>query len=354
VLDDELPNPLPASITAITREYIELDLLVFDSIPKQASSESQAKATRLITEHNLNAVADEMLTTLPNPTQSIIRQLAVEPRRGKPSSQSLQALRHRLLSLALDNGLNWLLAFPAAMRKDTSTWLHGIIGSDTNPALTPATHSLLAYFNPRNNPEPTQGSTLATLTQALTTLLDARFYMLVPNPRRLPLSPTIGTTLLTSATSNRAYIAVPAALAHLPAWFDRAWLVEPFDPAGPPEDIRDLLPPPDLRAAQPGEEEMKVEDVLPVLDSDHEDRRVAVNLKGDGEGWGWRLRRRQGLCGACEGGLGGGDREGDKRLKGRRGVMLLRKQRVYGAEDYPWGQIYEALRRVFGDRVAGV
>jgi len=45
ILDEQLPNPLPDSITAITQEYIEMDLLVFESLPKAPTPESQAKAT---------------------------------------------------------------------------------------------------------------------------------------------------------------------------------------------------------------------------------------------------------------------------------------------------------------------
>jgi hypothetical protein len=40
---------------------------------------------------------------------------------------------------------------------------------------------------------------------------------------------------------------------------------------------------------------------------------------------------------------------GDERLKGGQGVVLLKRQRVYGAENYPWVEIRKALRKVFGD-----
>jgi hypothetical protein len=40
---------------------------------------------------------------------------------------------------------------------------------------------------------------------------------------------------------------------------------------------------------------------------------------------------------------------GDETLKGGQGVVLLKRQRVYGAENYPWVEIRKALRKVFGD-----
>ncbi|KAH6844507.1 hypothetical protein B0I37DRAFT_164623 [Chaetomium sp. MPI-CAGE-AT-0009] len=120
-------------------------------------------------------------------------------------------------------------------------------------------------------------------------------------------------------------------------------------------------PPADLQLAggaqaRVGEMEVGIADVVPVLTSDYEDRRAGMGLGGGLRGdWGaLRLRSREVLFGG-HGGLWGEEgkemiREGDQRLKGGQGVVLLRRQRVYGAEDYPWAEIREALRKVFGDR----
>ncbi|KAK4038626.1 hypothetical protein C8A01DRAFT_37395 [Parachaetomium inaequale] len=345
VLDEKLPNPLPESITGLTREYIELDLLVFESPPKQASPGSQEKATRLIAEHNLNSIGDEMLDSLEESTQSVIRLGGAEMMRINPRTPPLPTLRHRLLSMALDNGLDWLLAFPSAMEQTTSSFMHGTLGTYTNPTLMPAANSLLALFNTTSTtPEQTEEATLA-----LTTLLDPRFHLLTPSPRTLSLSPALGGPLLTTAPSNRSYVAIPTCLAHLPAWHDRAWAIEPFDPTAEPEKLSDLLPVPDLHIAKDGEKEEKIEDVIPVLTSDYEDRRAGMDTaKGV-----WRMRRRQVLFGGCEGLWGvegkGMMTVGDERLvRGGEGVVLLRRQRVYGGEDYPWKEIHEVVRRVFG------
>ncbi|KAK1833415.1 hypothetical protein QBC39DRAFT_401229 [Podospora conica] len=338
VLDEELPNPLPESITGATREYIELDLLVFESAPKQASSESQAKAARLIAEHNLDPIGDEMLASLEEATQSAIRLGTSAMLRINPKTQPLPTLRHRLLSLAIDNGLDWLLALPSAMEQTTASFLHGTLGTHTNPALTPAAHALLALFN--TTAAPTLVAELAAqATRALTTLLDPRFFIFTSNPRTLPFSPALGGPLLTTPPSNRSYVAIPTCLTHLPAWHDRAWVIEPFDPAAEPEKTSDFLPAPDVHIARDGEREEKVEDVMPVLTSDYEDRRSGIDTaKGV-----WRMRRRQVLFGGS-GGLWGEEGKGmmsrgDERLK------------VYGGEEYPWGEIHEAIRRVVGTGV---
>lgn len=367
VLEEPLSNPLPESITAITQEYIELDLIIFESLPRQASVESQAKATGLIAEHNLNAIGEELLPTLSETTQSTINLVMGEMTRLKPNAHLLQHFQHLLLSLALDNGLDWILNFPSAMLQATSPagWLHGPVGASTNPALTAAAHSLLSLFpdtNPATNPQSDASNTTTPMatttpllqhaTHALTTLLDPRLLLLTPNPRRLPLPPTQGFAALTAAASNKSYIAVPAALAHLPGRHARAWAVEPFDPvaaASRPEEVGDLLPAADLRVAGEGETEDRVEDVVPVLSSDYADRRAArEDVRGT-----WRVRRTQVLFG-CLGGVwdgapgpeGEGGAEG---VEGGEGLVLLRRQRVYGCEDYPWGVIHAALRRVFGD-----
>ena len=97
--------------------------------------------------------------------------------------------------------------------------------------------------------------------------------------------------------------------------------------------------------ARDGEEvPHKLEDVLPVLNSDYADRRAVM---GDV----WKVRRRQEVFGfSSEGWVGLAERgmltEGD-------GVVLRRRQRVYGCEDYPWGDISRAMNRVVGTNGEG-
>ncbi|KAK4119799.1 hypothetical protein N657DRAFT_693430 [Parathielavia appendiculata] len=397
LVDDQFENPLPGSITAVTPEYIELDLLVFESLPKPASPESQAKATRLIAEHNLDAIADELFSAFSDTTQSTIRTGVDAMLSIRPTSRPLQNLRHLYLSLALDNGLDWLLAFPSTMLQTTSTsaWMFEPLGDQTHPSLIPAVHSLLALFNstppppsntdnnntsesqPRQSTHPVvTPEQLETLNRALTTLLDPRLLLFTPNPRRLPLSLALGTAALTPAASNRSYIAVPACLAHLPGHFERAWVIEPFNPPvdgveaaasaarATSRDNKEELPRADeitvvKDGVVPEEGLQMIEDVVPVLSSDYADRRAPMR---DDEGRGmWRVRRRQTLFGCSPGGLevwtedGRGVLErGAEALGGGEGLVLLRRQRVYGAEEYQWGRMLEEMQKVMSlDGVEG-
>ncbi len=341
VLNERLPNPLPDSITAITPEYIEMDLFVFESLPRPATPDSQTKATRLIDDHDLDAVSEALLSLLQDHTRSTVETAKSATVAVKPNATPLPTLRHSLLSLALDNGLDWIMAFPSTMYQTTISWMHGPIAVYANPLFTAAAHSLFALFSDtRPALSPPSTNTLQTLTQFLTTLLDPRMILLTTSPRRLPLAPHLSIAALTSVTANRCYIAIPTVLAHLPGWHDRAWLVEPFDPAGKPEAVEDLLPPEGLVLARDGEEvPHELEDVLPVLNSDYADRRAAM---GDV----WKVRRRQEVFGfLSEGWVGLAERgllvEGD-------GVMLKTRQRVYGCEDYPWGEISRAMNQIAG------
>lgn len=65
--------------------------------------------------------------------------------------------------------------------------------------------------------------------------------MLSKIPRRLGL----GTNdwAVTNRVCNRSWIAVPTAVAHLPILKNKAWIIEPFDPAAPTEKPEGRWPP---------------------------------------------------------------------------------------------------------------
>jgi len=115
--------------------------------------------------------------------------------------------------------------------------------------------------------------------------------------------------------------------------------------------LEDLLPSPELTIAKPDGEQAvfnKLEDAVPVLSSDYEDRREPRN---DGRKT-WRMRRRQVLFG-CHAQVWGEEgaglircEEGSGLLRGGEGLVLLRRQRVYGCQDYPWKEITEAMSRL--------
>ncbi|KAK3988742.1 heterokaryon incompatibility protein-domain-containing protein [Cladorrhinum sp. PSN332] len=337
-LDARVENPLPESITAITAEYIELDLLVFSSQPKKATEESLAIADRIIADHDLLALKANFLASAPQNIQDTTRMVSGELDRIKskqhPTWQPPHETFLRLtLALSLDAGLDFILSFPSSLCHSTSDYLHGPIDglSPTPPPaqIISAASSLLAHFSA---PE----STLPTLTRYFLILLDPRLPFLTVSPRLLSLPPILGSFCLTPSTSNRSYLAVPACLAHLPPWHQYGWVVEPFDPLAPPEDPRDHLAPSpsELAAKQKGGAEMEVEDLVPVLNTDNKDRREAPRESGE-----WRLRSKQTVYGmgrVWDGEVIKRVMEGGERMEG---VRVLRKQRVYGAEDYNWAEI---------------
>ena len=146
---------------------------------------------------------------------------------------------------------------------------------------------------------------------------------------------------MTSATANRCYVAVPAALADLPACHPRAWLIEPFDPDAEPQD---LLPSSAeveaLRLELQQEEEdqrvvaSKIQAVMPVLGSDWGDKREAM---GDV----WIVRGRKGLLW-----FPGEEGWAAKMMGVGEGLVWKRRQRVYGGDGYPWGGVSEVFKRL--------
>lgn len=139
------------------------------------------------------------------------------------------------------------------MKEATSNpgWIHGPMGSEDsdsthNPSIVAAAAFILENHFPgpidksRSQDDPAQTATLRLVRAALSTIfLDPRLAFFTAAPRRLPIlgprtfpssSPSEEDFAFVSTTSNRAYVAVPACLAHLPAHYKRAWMVEPFDP----------------------------------------------------------------------------------------------------------------------------
>jgi hypothetical protein len=125
--------------------------------------------------------------------------------------------------------------------------------------------------------------------------------------------------------SNKSWVAVPVATAHLPLFHKRAWIIEPFDPNAEPENPEDYLP----KKLASNNDEAQV--LCSVMTSDYESLRTEPNEQGT-----WRLRTRHPIFG-CQPIVARGS-----------WVILLEKQRVYGAEDYDWAAISEACRAMAG------
>ncbi|KAK3345817.1 hypothetical protein B0T25DRAFT_459930 [Lasiosphaeria hispida] len=325
-LDASIPLPLPFSLHSATREYIELDLLLFTSLPSAPTPASLTLATDFITTHNLTALSETIATEHTAPVRQTlhrVKQSMLNARGARPGPGPLAVFTQTWLGLALDSGLPWILSLPATLRAATADgagWAHGAFGHASDARVLPAAGALLSHFGAVTEPR----GHLPAVAEFLTAVLDPRMIFFTTSPRRIATGD--GGFAVTPVISNRSYLAVPMVLAHVAGSQERGWVLEPFDPASGPEDVGDMLP-----VVKEGEEEvgMRDEDIFPVLPSDYADRRKKMTGA-------WRLRRRQAVFGCGELGLG--------RVEGGE-VVVLERQRVYGAEDYDWGAIFRARKR---------
>ncbi|KAK0724048.1 hypothetical protein B0H67DRAFT_463759, partial [Lasiosphaeris hirsuta] len=247
----------------------------------------------------------------------------------RPGAGPLAVLVPTWLALGLDCGAGWMAALPGAMRAATAEgtgWAHGPVGGAVDSQLGAAARALVSgplggSLGGALGEVSGEEGTVEGVTAFLTTIQDPRMAFFTTSPRRIAVGG--GGFAITPVASNRAYLAIPVVLAHAPASQERGWVLEPFDPAAGPEDLRDMLP-----VVREGEEEpgMADEDIFPVLPSDYADRRR--------ERMGaWRLRRRQVIFGCGELDVGRKTDGGE--------VVVLERQEVYGAEDYDWAAIYK-------------
>ncbi|KAK0744777.1 heterokaryon incompatibility protein-domain-containing protein, partial [Apiosordaria backusii] len=343
-VDERVPNPLPDTITSVTREFIELDLLVFTAQPRKASQPSLVLAAALIREYDLRSVARDLLAAADKNVQSLTgllsKQNALFGQAMSVTRTNMDNFLEMSIALAIDAGIDWMLAFPSVMAQSTQGYQHGVIGGVTAPSdhrrLDAAGESILRHFD---IPKPTKQQ-LEKMISCLTTLLDPRLPLLTTSTRLLPLPSSLGGAAFTPPTSNRSYIAIPAAVAHLPAWHERAWVIEPFDPAAPAEDPESHLPGQEYTDALSRRAmDVELEDVVPVLNTDHADRRQPMPRK---EQAAWRLRRRNVLFGCPE--WDAQDIMTRAEAGGEDGMVVLRRQRVYGSEDYRWAEIWKAIK----------
>ncbi|KAH6716239.1 heterokaryon incompatibility protein-domain-containing protein [Leptodontidium sp. MPI-SDFR-AT-0119] len=304
VLGNREKLTMPESITAVTGEYIELDLLVFDTFPIPPSSFAMQAAETIINKHCLQEVAKDFMATDDFTASAIekavenlrlLDNIAVANRPGPgPFSDSLTAW----LALALDCGLDWIKQFPDAMLADTrDRWTFGTLGEIANPILTDAARSVLAFFSADANDD----QTLKAVIRCMTCLLDNRLIFFTMFPRRIEVGPQLGGSAITSFSGDKLRIAVPAAIAHLPGWHKRVWAIEPFTLS------------PSFSSSEPS--------LLPSEPKEHEPKNDAG--REDGEGI-WQVKMRHAIFGCpCWdlGNLPGGN---------SKGWVLRKGQKVYG------------------------
>lgn len=325
-LDEKLPILSPNSISRVEKEFIELDLLVFTQMPANVSQAAMEEALTILGKYHLLTHAVELGASDDGLTKQMLDSMIKETRRisADGPDQLMNEFLQTYLGCAIDCGIDWIRRFPSVMREGTEgSWIHGTFDRYST-RFTDAAVDLLRYLDiTKENTSNFEQDYLQPTIRFFTCLVDNRLKFLTSSPRRIQAG--AGDFALTPVISNKSWVAVPVATAHLPLFHKRAWIIEPFDPDAEPENPEDYLP---KKLASNND---KAEVLCSVLTSDYKDLRIERNERGT-----WRLRRRHPIFG-CQPIVACGS-----------WVILLERQKVYGAEDYDWAAIGEACKATAG------
>jgi Heterokaryon incompatibility protein (HET) len=328
-LDDRLPTSSPETITKATIEYIELDLFLLQGMPMRASEASKNKARSVIASSalrdrcHLSGVEDQ------NNISRLVKTVANAMKRAELDRDWLI----EFLGSAIDCGIDWIRQFPDRIANEakSGSWSHGQFnGFDTG--FTDTALDLLSYLGITKEMSPNfDVEFLQPVIRFFTCITDHRLKFPVVMPRKICTS-AAGDFAFTNATSDRSWVAVPVAVAHLPFFQNRAWLVEPFEPSAAGEQSANSQSntTPESASGHPGDivskNQVAATDLFPVLMSDFADRRGPPNSGGT-----WRIRKKQTLVG-CEPIAADGQ-----------AVVLWKKQKVYGSKNYDWSPLKGGL-----------
>lgn len=347
-------------ITRVTRGFVELNLLIFKTIPAEPTGDSLAKATALIAQYDLEVLVKSYASLHNSKVQLFIGIMDMTKKdmlRREVNPQD--AFVRTWLAHGIDCGPALMARFPDLLQKATQDNAQGVIGRDTDGRLSSVARALcgLVKISPGRRTwgwpiwaGQDSAVNVKNMARFLRTILDPRLKAFATQPRRLAVSPD--DYAIIGQTTNVGYVAIPLAFAHASADLERAWVLEPFDPVVEqltPEREEDYLPDPIRSKIEPRE---KVEDVFPLLTSDFEDRRVP---RDDSRAT-WRLR--DDFRGRCE--IFGCQDLGpivarlaaataaDEEPNDGGNLVLLRRQKVYGAKNHDWTAVAAAFTRLQG------
>ncbi|OCK75023.1 hypothetical protein K432DRAFT_386457 [Lepidopterella palustris CBS 459.81] len=313
-------TPFPLSISSATAKYIELDILLVKGRPMKVADEFMEMAHSILEKHALRGNGNMFGVEDLSFTEPLVK-TAIDFMNASVNFNWYQVL----LGSALECGIDWMMRLPNVLEKETNSgeWDHGKFnGFDSSFA--DAAADLLSYFGiTKENSARFDDQFLRPMIRFLTCITDDRLRFLAFIPRRIQ-TRADGDFAITNQISNRSWIAIPQAVSHLPLFHNRAWVVEPYDPAAPEKEI-----PPFLKTRPPPTDLEAWADTVPALPADFPDRRDRPNDLQS-----WRMRKRQPLFG-CQPVIEDGE-----------AVILLKKQKVYGGDDYDW----EALGKMLGRR----
>lgn len=331
-VEKRTPSPRIDTITSVTRDYIELDLLVFETLPSAPTAEAFETAKKMIEDYGLANLLqksdDERVQRQYKLMEGEALRAKSEVLGVKETNTPLTVFIPMWIAHAIDCGLEWTLRFPDVMKADTEEeWSYEVMGDASDERLADAASFLLDHLTTKDEVSQEgrdRDRDVQAMVKFLTCILDPRLSFLTIAPRRLARGN--GDFAFTASGSNRAWIAIPAAIAHLQGWQKRAWALSPCNPSTEPRETpQDHLP--DINVTLTGDE--SAEDLFPVLPSDYADKRKPI-------GEAWELRRREEIFGC----LPFTGTEADA-VDGS--VMYLKKQRVYGSEDFDWRGLGAAI-----------
>jgi hypothetical protein len=119
VVDSRMALTLDGSVTVVTPEYIELDLLVFTSLPIDATPDSFQKATTMIEQHGFMDIHRDLIARADDDVQRTYQSMTAELARLEPDGKGpLSTFHRRFLALTLDRGLDWMLKFADVMQQE--------------------------------------------------------------------------------------------------------------------------------------------------------------------------------------------------------------------------------------------
>jgi Heterokaryon incompatibility protein (HET) len=312
-----LGTPIPQSISSVTAEYIQLDLLLIKARPMKVSEESIHKA-KLILEKCASKGKDSMRRVEHSSYTDPIIKFAVGVI-NKSDYRSMWTWRTELLGSALECGINWIRRLPGVLETETKsgTWAHGKF-DDFDLSFTDAATDLLFHFGiTQANSIEFNNKFLHPTIRFLTYFTDDRLLLISAMVLRAIPTKAAGDFAITAQISNRSWIVIPQAVSHLPFFYNRAWVVEPYDTAAPEKDIRTFL-----KTSSELANLENLENAFPVLTSDYEDLRDPPNGQQT-----WMIRNRQPLFGS------------QAIVEDGEAVVLLKNQIVYGGKDYDWAAL---------------
>lgn len=214
-------------ITAVTPDYIELDLLLLEKVPEFPSADLIEAAQAIIDTFRVELLAHEFGVPAgwDYVKNGLFQNEEVKEHFGP------QWLCHFLAS-ALGCGLDWICNFASVPQEQIKVeeWWSGELPRP-DPKYEEVALGILRYFDKERQQEESSPRVEA-ITQFIACMLDFRIQTLLPSTRRIRTG--AGDHLaLTNLTRASVWYAVPVPLANTLFSSKRVWLLEPYDPDQP-------------------------------------------------------------------------------------------------------------------------